>query len=247
MRLGSIALILISGWYAAVEIWEVFHKPEPEPAAVELPDFSTKLKDVVNAQVQQLGRVDPVALGTTFENSLETTNCAWFVDCTPIVPHKQAVTIGGVTFDDMESVERPRLLVRFGPLPIPTWHTISGAPRALLQLARAVAGSGWWATAMFLACAVFWFAVLVSLLNADNLIAGWMMLIGAPIGISWCVWAVQHMCMGLLHAFGVVGGGFAVLLMGLMHSAALTLVIGFRHLYMTRRELAEEVEKLRGV
>ncbi len=253
-HIGTILLILLSGYYAIKDVVEVVHEmraearkdADGEAAKPDEHSFSERLKALVASQVAQLDRVDPMSLKDTYIGSLEQNNCSWFVDCRPVERRGVDVRIGTLDLGMNTIVERPTLVVRLGPIPIPTWHTISGAPLATLQSVRMVAHSGYWAIAMFLSCAIIWFVILLSFARQDSAMAAYMMFIGAPIGISCMVWCVQKLSEGALHLFGLLGCAVALSLAGLLHSTALALVVGFRHIVLTRKELAEETEKLRA-
>lgn len=254
-HIGTILLILLSGYYAIKDVVEVIHEmraeakkeADQEAAKPDKHSFSERLKALVASQVAQLDRVDPMTLRDTFIGSLENNNCSWFVDCKPVERKTVPMVLGTIDFGTTTVTETPKLMVRVGPIPIPTWHTISGAPLAALQSVRVIAHAGYWAIAMFLSCAIIWFVVLLGMAQKDTALGAYLMFIGSPVGISCMVWCVQKVSEGALHLFGLLGCAVALGLTGLLHSTALALVVGFRHIVSTRKELAEETEKLRAV
>lgn len=252
MALGSIFFILLSAYYAVKDVFvvvaEMRAQVREQGTESQPQSFTGRFNALVKRQVGQLGKVDPLALGGTFTNSLNNTDCSWFVDCKPRQRPALHPLARGWAFEMPADVQPPpRLILRVGPIPIPTWHTIGGAPLALLVTCRAIAHAGYWAIAMFLSCAILWLVLFISAAKSDTPLIAWFLLIGAPLGISTGVYAVQHVCMWVLNVFGFFGCLLAVGITGFFHSAALALAVGFRHVAKTPHELVEQVEKLRSI
>ncbi len=252
VHVGSIFLIVLSGYYALKDVYDVLHEMHDEVVKHETDSdarsFTGRLQNLVRTQLAELTSVNPTALGGTFTDSLNDYNCSWFVSCTKIEHPVQSFAFKG--FDqplDLATTPPPKLIIKIGPIPIPTWHTISGTPRALIVSARAIAKAGVWAIAMFASCTVIWIALLIGAARGETPLVAYFMLIGAPLCISLMVLCVQHICLAVLNTFGFLGCVLAVGITGLLHSAALALAVGFRHIAKTPHELMEETHKLKSV
>lgn len=252
VHLGSIFLIVLSGYYALKDVYDVLHEMHNEVVKQETDSdtrsFTGRLQNLVRKQLAELTAVNPTALGGTFTDSLENLTCTWFVSCTRIEHPVETVQFGQFHMDlPVAAPPPPKLIIKIGPIPIPTWHTISGAPRATIDSARAIAKAGVWAIAMFASCTVIWIALLIGAARGETPLAAYFMLIGGPLGISLMVLCVQHICLAVLNTFGLLGCVLAVGITGLLHSAALALAVGFRHIAKTPHELLEETHKLKSV
>ena len=247
----NLLFILVCLVYTSVELYGALfgHKePTPEPPHPQQQTrFADRFKASMDAQVRQLGRVDPIQLGGTFQDSLLDYNCFWFVSCQKIDRPYQEVQLGNVKMRVEKYVEPPALLLHLGPIPVPTWHTISGTPRALRDMAVQVFTAGYWATAMFVSCAIFWVLLLVHFARTDQLIGAWMGLIFAPFAVSCCVFLVQHLCMGLMHLLGVVGAFLVIPVFSALPAGGLSVVINFKHLSGEQKELVEEMHRLKSL
>jgi len=252
IHVGSIFLIVLSGYYALTDVYDVLHDMRDEvvkqESSSDARSFTGRLQNLVRKQLAELTAVNPTALGGTFTDSLESYNCSWFVSCTRIVHPFESVHFGQFSMDlPIASDPPPKLMIHFGPIPIPTWHSISGAPRAFIDAARKIATAGMWAIAMFTSCTVIWIALLIGAARSETPLVAYFMLVGAPLGISLMVLCVQHICLAVLNTFGILGCVLAVGITGLLHSAALALAVGFRHIAKTPHELIEETHKLKSV
>jgi hypothetical protein len=241
--LATIALAILTPIYTIKEIVHTVHELPEQPQS----GFAVSFKSGVDNQLRQLNSVDPIRLGGVFEQSLRNYNCSWFFSCSPIEQQYQTLNIGALAARMPVAAGQLRLAYRFGPIFIPTWHTVSGTPRAIRDMSVQIAHSGYWAIAMFLACSVFWLVLLVRCVRGDQLLAAWCGLMVAPFAISCCVYLVQHLCLSLLHLFGVVGGFMALLVTAMVHGTAMALIVGFNHLFKSPQEFAEGVHKLKAV
>jgi hypothetical protein len=253
-HLGNIFMILLCGLVATIEIVEAL-----PGSSVDSPnsDFSGRIKRVIEEQLVKVDNVDPMQLASSFEGSLLGHNCKWIVSCEAIEKdsHAKIHTLDPPGTNLAESLKSspkpaplpPKLLTQFLGFPVPTWHSISGAPRAAYDSAKQIGGAGPWAITMFLSCTIIWFVVLFMAANGDNNgMIVYAMVVGCPLGISLMVWCVQHLCEAALH-LGLLGCAITVGIIGALHSVALVLAVGFRHIMKTPKELAEEVKELRSV
>lgn len=241
--LATIAMAVLTFVYTVKEVVHTVHELPEQPQS----SFAAGFKSGIDNQLRQLSSVDPMRLGGVFESSLRNNKCTFFVACSAIEQRFEQVHIGRLVMNMPVASEHPRLIYRIGPIMIPTWHTISGTPLAIRDMSIQIAHSGYWAIAMFLACTVFWIVLLVHFVRSDQLLPAWCCLMLSPLAISCCVYLVQHLCLGLLHVFGVVGGFMALLVTAFVHGTALALVVGFNHLFKAPEEFIEGVHKLKAV
>jgi hypothetical protein len=253
-HLGNILMILLCGLVATIEVVKAIHGGPEETTS----SFSGRMRNVIEGQLVKVDQIDPMQLATSFSYSLLHNNCKWIVSCEKIdddPPPKIHVLDPIPTGTNLEAAAKyiatplppkPELLTQFGGFPIPTWHSINGAPRAAWDSAKIIGGAGPWAITMFLSCTIIWFVLLFKAASGDNAMIVYAMVIGCPLGISLMVWCVQHLCEAALH-LGLLGCAITVGIIGALHSVALVLVVGFRHIMKTPRELAEEVKELKSV
>jgi hypothetical protein len=94
----------------------------------------------------------------------------------------------------------PAAVIRFGVIPIPTFHTIFGTPRALRVTLSRIGSAGGWAVAMFLICTSFYAVIWKSLSTGRDgtPLAALILIVGAPVGIPLMVQCVQWVAGGLI-------------------------------------------------
>ena len=262
-HLGNIFMILLCGLVATIDVVKALHgnpeEPPVENAAANTDSFSGRMKRVIEGQLVKVNQVDPMELASAFGDSLRSHNCKWIVACETIKrdapPKIHALEAGTPTTtnlnDAMKSIAQapppaPELFTQIGNFPIPTWHTVTGSPRAAYDSAKHISHAGPWAITMFISCTIIWFVLLFKGMSGDNGMIVYAMVVGCPLGISLMVWCVQHLCEAALH-LGLLGCAITIGIMGALHSVALVLVVGFRHIMKTPKELAEEVKELRSV
>jgi hypothetical protein len=210
--------------------------------------YSASIKSVVNGQLVELGKVNPMVLVGKFSGALADSVCNYPFLCEPIKQQTRPAYIGNIEVDlPVASPPPPKLIHQLVTIPIPSWHAISATPYAAWQMAVAVKNAGGWAIAMFLSCTVIWAALLVRVARGETPIMAYFMVIFAPLCISLMVMCVQWLCETALNTLGVVGCVVVAGIMAIAHSSALALIVGFRHLYKAPLEVVEEVKVLRSI
>jgi hypothetical protein len=235
-------------------LWEALEKPDGDD---EKHGFVHGLHTLVETQLAQLQAVEPMALGGTFVRSLREYECPWVIDCTLINPpaarparFSQSFTVGDpgnwekLTTPDAARKPPPELFHSWG-IPVPTWHTVRGAPFAAMQMARAVWDAGGYARWMFVSCTILWLALLMMVSRADGAAyLMYMLVIGAPIWISLMVGLVQWAA-GL--ALRTVGAGLGWLVIALVHVSALGLLLEAPNVWRAPREIREAAEAFHDI
>ena len=194
----------------------------------------------VNYEVRRLQGIDTAGLAGSFGMFVDTHDCPFIVRCEVIDTAPKGASLAE-RLKHAADTPPPRSLI--GQI----WHMISAAPRAVIFTAEQVAKAGYWSIAMFLSCTIFWFALLFRMAKRDTPVIGVLMLIGAPLGIGLMVMFAQWLCEAALNSLGIAGCFLAVAFMAVVHGTALAVLVGWNHVSKSPREMAEGLERLRGV
>lgn len=140
----------------------------------------------------------------------------------------------------------PAAVIRFGVIPIPTFHTIFGTARALRVTLSRIGSTGGWAVAMFLICTFFYAVILKSLSTGrdGNPLVALIMAVGAPVGIPLMVQCVQWVAGGLFYGVSWVLGEIVLLA---AYAGGIGLIAALPHIYKAPREVIEAAEVIRNV
>ncbi len=206
-------------------------------------DTSTRvgrMNVMIKDQVGSLQGVDAGGLTGSFGFFLDAYNCPFFIRCEPIPSNSNYTSMADRLSHFTDPAPRRSMLGS-------VWHVISASPRAVLYTCVQIAKAGNWAIAMFLSCAILWFALLVHEARGSTPIAAWVMFVGAPAGIGLMVMFAQGLCAVAMNTLGFAGCALAVLVMAVIHGTALIVVVGSYHLSKGPREVAEGIAKIREI
>ena len=243
----TIALLcFIYAFVELFELWGTFH----DSYSLQHQNFDVRtvvghMNTQFKHQVDNLQGKDTGTLAGEFGYFLETRNCPFIFRCESV----DALPRNATLQQRMENATKtpPVLFVPWSPIPIPTWHTIAGTPRALWYTAQQIAAAGYWAIAVFLSCTLLWLAMLIRAARSDTLIVGYLMSVGAPLGIGLMVTLTQWLCQAALKSLDAAGCAVVVVFMAILHGTALALLVGLNHISKAPAEIAEGIEKLKVV
>jgi hypothetical protein len=173
---------------------------------------------------------------------------------------RQLVTVKNPAYDEPPSPEEyayargsqdgPKLFVM---TPIPTLHTLLGAPRAALVTLRAIFRAGGWAITIFAACFILYLCfgtpVIVFLFreqgkkgweNAPAIVLG--LFLASPFIVSYIVGGIQWTAAALGSAASWMVG---LWVMAATWSAAISVLVGIPHVWKAPREVKEAYHVVR--
>lgn len=268
------ATIIATILYVYFFFGEVRQKLHELEEARPQPPLVLAIQQTVGYQVQQIRNVDALSLGGTYGSDLHNHNCNWHLECTTIEPEKPFVlpkddcwscqTLNkpsGQTVEDRDlqaAISRltapkpppPRDFIFLGPIPVPTFHTIFGTPRALAVTISRIWCAGGWAVGMFLVCTLFYILVWRLLTRKDEsdgaALYTLLLLAAAPVSIPLLVQSVQWAATGIFDGISWVLCG--IVLFGLyVGGLGLSLWVAVPHIYKAPHEIAEAAEIIRRV
>jgi hypothetical protein len=138
----------------------------------------------------------------------------------------------------------PQAVIHLGFVPIPTFHTIFGLPRALNFAVGEIKSAGGWAVVMFLACGLLYLLLTFAAARDAAPLFAFVMIMVAPIVITYMVQFVQYVAGGLFYGVSWVLGECVLLL---AYAGGLGLLLALPHIYKAPREVIEAVEVIRNV
>ena len=217
------------------------------------PGITESMRDTVASQITQLHNVDPRLLADTLVTQLSTFDCHWYFTCYP----RPAQTVNAFSFSKpcrscqivfsttAQEVVPPELTFKVGGAPIPTWHTVFGAPHALLITAVKIFAAGPWAVIMFLSCTIIYFGLAIITLSRSNEdVPPFIVLIVltvSPLGITLLAngfrWATTEAFQGINWALGLLVSVIA-------YSTAISLAVAIPHILKAPREIVEAAERI---
>ncbi|MEO8754337.1 MAG: hypothetical protein ABI624_16835 [Casimicrobiaceae bacterium] len=252
-RTWLIFLIIAGVLYCATWAWELHEYFSTEgDAKIEenrkrYGSFVESMRAGVQHRLDQLKAVDADALVNVYFRTMQTTDCDWLFQCTPLY-HQERLGYTGprtpVAAADSQLFYHPGWI-----LYVPTSRTVRGTPHALVETATAIRRSGGWAVAMFASCTAIWGVLVLAAIKSRSENEGpgkplvvYLMVLAAPFAIALMVSAVQWVAERALEK---VGGGMGLLVEVLAHSTALALIVGIPHILRSPRELREAAETLK--
>lgn len=251
----SIIATVLYVFFFGGEVLESLHHPHPsKPESESRPPLIERLHSNVEHQLEEIRRIDAAQLGGTFIGDLDSQDCTWYFQCSSRdLDYQQAVAqfracpMCPKAREKYEAARAlPKLIIPFGPIPIPTFHLIFGLPHALAIASQAIGRAGFWAVTMFLTCAVIYVALCRLLLAKDqsNLLVIWMMIVSSPLAIILLVQVIQALAAFVFRSISWALGELVIIF---AYSSALSLVVAIPHVWKAPREVIEAAEVIRNV
>jgi hypothetical protein len=140
----------------------------------------------------------------------------------------------------------PKAVIRFGPIPVPTFHTLFGTPHALGLAAGKISSSGPWAVTLFFLCTCCYLGIVIGIGSEDrgSALIAYIMVMASPVVVPFMVLFVQWVAGGLFHGVSWVFGELVLLA---AYAGGLSLIVALPHIFKAPREVVEAAEVIRNV